>query len=140
MELTPPRACVLDSFAILAYLKDERGSEWVSTLLERGDRGQTRLSMHTVNLGEVYYAIYRNAGEVRAETAYAKVRAYPIRFLAGVEEELLLTAARLKGKYPLSYADAFAAATAMLLGEPLISGDPEFQALTRENLLTVLWP
>lgn len=139
MAITFPAACVLDSFAVLAYLNDEPGAEFVTALLERAGRRQTTLSMHTINLGEVYYATHRASGEVRAETAYAKVRAFPVRFLASVEEDLLLTAARLKARYPLAYADAFAAATAMLLEMPLISGDPEFRPLVRDRLLTLLW-
>lgn len=129
----------MDSFAVLCYLNDEVGANFVSSLLERANRKQTALSMHTINLGEVYYVVYRAAGEIRAETAYAKVRGYPVSLLASVEEDFLLTAARLKGRYPLSYADAFAAATAMLLNVPLVTGDPEFQPLVRDRLLSLFW-
>lgn len=39
--------------------------------------------------------------------------------------ETVLNAARIKAKYPLSYADAFAAATAVQHKAPLWTGDPE---------------
>ena len=41
------------------------------------------------------------------------------------DRALILEAARIKADYPMSYADAFAAATAIQLGAPLWTGDPE---------------
>ncbi len=123
----------------MAFLNDEPGADFVSDLLERGNRRHTTLSMHVINLGEIYYAVYRVGGEVQAESAYARVRGFPIRFLASIEEDLLLTAARLKGQYLLSYADAFAGATAILLDVPLVTADPEFRAPARDRLLQLLW-
>jgi predicted nucleic acid-binding protein len=38
-------------------------------------------------------------------------------------------AALLKAKYPIAYADAFAAALAQKYGCPLLTGDPEFRAI-----------
>ena len=139
MAINFPSACVLDSFAVLAYLKDEPGADLVSDLLDRGDHRATELFMHAVNLGEVYYVVYRGAGDIQAEAVYARVKGYPISFVAHLEEDLLLTAARLKGQYRLSYADAFAAATAILRGVPLVTGDPEFRALAQDHLLKLLW-
>jgi len=134
-----PAACVFDSFAVLAYLNDERGSDLVSELLERASRKQIALSMHVINLGEVYYAVHRKVGQARADLVYATVRAYPVSFVDELGEELLLKAARIKALYPLAYADAFAAATAMSLRATLVSGDPEFDALSHQKLLAILW-
>ncbi|MGH9623928.1 MAG: hypothetical protein ACRD4G_06275, partial [Bryobacteraceae bacterium] len=43
-------------------------------------------------------------------------------------------ASRLKGRYPISYADAFAAGLAMKYSTRLTTGDPEFRALERLRL------
>ena len=48
-----------------------------------------------------------------------------------VREPLILEAARMKAQHRLSYADAFAVATARLLGAPVLTGDPEILALPR---------
>ncbi|MCS7178592.1 MAG: hypothetical protein RML46_03515 [Anaerolineae bacterium] len=44
----------------------------------------------------------------------------------------LLAAAGIKMRYPMAYADAFAAALAQELGATLVSGDPELAQLGRE--------
>jgi predicted nucleic acid-binding protein len=44
-------------------------------------------------------------------------------------ESLVLEAARVKAKHPLSYADAFAVATGRVEKAPVITGDPEILAL-----------
>jgi len=47
-----------------------------------------------------------------------------------------MTAATLTSRHAISYADAFAAATAILRDAPLVTGNPELQTMaeTEENL------
>jgi ribonuclease VapC len=45
---------------------------------------------------------------------------------------LVFEAAHLKARYPISYADAFAAALAKRNGAHLMTGDPEFKAVEPE--------
>lgn len=40
-----------------------------------------------------------------------------------------MSAAGLKSRYAISYADAFAAATALMHDAPLVTGDPELRAM-----------
>ncbi len=54
-----------------------------------------------------------------------------------VDSPLVMEAARLKAKYPLSYADCFAVATAMRAKAAVMTGDPEFKAAS--DLITVEW-
>lgn len=49
------RHYVLDSFALVAHLRDEPGSQRVTELLRDASRGQNELFMCLVNLGEVHY-------------------------------------------------------------------------------------
>jgi ribonuclease VapC len=56
-----------------------------------------------------------------------------------IDEELLLTAAGLKAKYPISYADSFAAALAMIKNCPLLTGDPEFTPLEKQGIISIQW-
>jgi predicted nucleic acid-binding protein len=55
------------------------------------------------------------------------------------DEELLLTATGLKARHPISYADAFAAALAMINNCPLMTGDPEFRALEKQDIINIEW-
>ena len=78
-------------------------------------------------------------GKNIADLAYARIRALPINIIDRIDEELLLTAAGLKAKYPVSYADSFAAALAMVKNCPLLSGDPEFTSLEKQGIISIEW-
>jgi uncharacterized protein len=55
-------------------------------------------------------------------------------------DELVMLAATLKARYAISYADGFAAATALLQDAPLVTGDPELRAMAaKEKTLQLEW-
>ena len=43
----------------------------------------------------------------------------------------------MKAEFPISYADCFAAATALILGAAVLTGDPEFRKLSK--VVSVDW-
>lgn len=110
---------VLDSWAVLRYLEGaEPAYSQISTLLDA-----ERPVMSWINLGEVFYVLHRRAGEAEANGAVRDLRTV-------VEAELptgdrVMAAARIKATHALSYADAFAAATARAHDVPVWTGDPE---------------
>jgi ribonuclease VapC len=120
---------LLDSWAVLAYLKREPpADERVIALLEQASQGIASLQISIINLGEVYYSLGRLRGEDFAEQVLADLRLLPIEILP-VDEVAVFDAARWKMRYPLSYADAFAAAAAEEHQAILLTGDPELLAL-----------
>jgi len=55
-------------------------------------------------------------------------------------DELVMLAATLKARYAISYADGFAAATALLQNAPLVTGDPELRVMAaKEKALRLEW-
>jgi predicted nucleic acid-binding protein len=109
---------VLDSWALLAYLKDEPAaarieSEWI----------ESGAAISSINLGEVLYIRMRATGEDSARADVETIR----RRLNVVEADwsLVMAAATIKANGGLSYADAFCVATALHLNAPLWTGDPE---------------
>jgi PIN domain nuclease of toxin-antitoxin system len=50
---------LLDAHAILKYLKKEHGYETVSSLFKDAQRKKTMLIMSEINMGEVYYQLYK---------------------------------------------------------------------------------
>ncbi len=50
-----------------------------------------------------------------------------------------MKAARLKARFPISYADAFAAATAREENAILVTGDRDFKVLEKERIVSVDW-
>lgn len=121
---------LLDSWAVLAYLKGESPADRrVINLLEQARQGTARLLISIINVGEVYYSLGRQQGEEFAGQVLADLRVLPVEFLPA-DEAAVFAAARWKMRHPLSYADAFAAAAAEGHQAILLTGDPELLALT----------
>jgi predicted nucleic acid-binding protein len=127
---------VLDAFALLAYLQEEPGHARVLALLEDAASGQASLSMCTVNLGEVLYWLERRRGGAAAYTLATNIRELPIH-LVDADLDLTVMAARVKAAFPVSLADAYAAALAQRLDTAVLTGDPDFQRL--EGTVPIQW-
>ena len=126
---------LLDSWAILAYLKKESPADQrVLELLEKARHGKVLLFLSVINLGEIYYIVGRARGEDTAQHILEEIKQLPVEILP-VDETDVLAAARWKMQYPMAYADAFAASAAQDLQAILLTGDPELLAL--ENLLEI---
>jgi len=122
---------VLDAWAVLAFLQREGpAAVVVRRLLRRAARGNVRLRMNVVNLGEVYYRLIQTTGSERAAARLHQLRRLPIDVLPA-REALALSAAKMKAAHAISYADAFAIATAKAENARLVTGDPEILALPR---------
>jgi len=117
---------VLDAYALLAYLKKERGHARVKDLLASEDAA---LLINSINLGEVFYILARERGPRAADYFLGVI--LPGLPIAVAENSFgeVIEAARLKATYPLSFADCFAAATAIRERGALVTGDPEFKKL-----------
>ncbi len=126
---------VLDSFAVLAWYRREESALHVQQLI---DSQQHQRWMTMVNLGEVYYRVAREAGMRAAFEALEEVERLPVVFV-GADRTLTLMAASIKARFPLAYADCFAAAAARQHNAAVVTGDPEFEQLEREGIVTVDW-
>jgi len=89
-----------------------------------------------ISWGELVYTIEREQGTEVANEVIRDLDRGPI-LLAEVNRARVDSAARLKSKHRISYADAFAIALAQEVGATLVSGDPEFESI--EKLVPVLW-
>ncbi len=137
--LENPDRYVLDSYALIGYLEDEPFADRIEHLFRSAATGACRLYLHAIQLGEVYYITLREQGETSADLAHARIKSFPLTVIDTVTETLLLTAARLKAQFPISYADAFAAATAKLSKAILLTGDPEFRILQKSRIISIEW-
>jgi len=117
---------VLDAYALIAYLKEEPGHSKVKDLLASEE---VDLFVNSVNLGEVFYIFARSHGMRAAEYFLTIILpSLPITVLDNSLKDVI-QAARLKAVHALSFADCFAAATAIREQAPLVTGDPEFKKL-----------
>lgn len=125
---------VLDSYALLAFLEKEGAYARIQDLLATED---APVFMNAVNVGEVFYILSRQRGDRAAEYFLSVVLpGLPISVLDNSFDNVI-AAARLKAKHALSFADCFAAATAIRENAVLVTGDPEFRKLGKA--VTVEW-
>ncbi len=109
---------VLDSWALLAYLRDEPPAERIEKeWLSRG------AAISAINLGEALYIRICERGEDAATTEIGTIRKRST--VVDPDWELVFAAVKVKALGGLSYADAFCVATAERLKAPLWTGDPE---------------
>lgn len=126
----------LDSHAALVYLKGEKGHEKVKAALADAEKSRAPLLMSEINIGEVGYIILRAKLTNNLDDFLSQFLSLPIRPVP-VDFDLVIEAAKIKARYPLSYADAFAVATALRNDAAIITGDPEFKAVTK--LVQIDW-
>jgi predicted nucleic acid-binding protein len=127
---------LLDTFAFLTYLNNEPGKPRVEAVLAQAQKNQCRICMCMINCGEVLYIVERQCGLAAAQKTLMLMQSLPIKILE-VTNELVLDAAHIKASHPVSYADAFAVATAVHQKAIVLTGDPEFESV--ETLVTVEW-
>ena len=123
---------VLDSYALLAFFRNEEGSDQIEKLLTEAAADKHELYLTNINAGEVYYMSYRKDGSTKAELAWKAMRQFPIH-IVDADLEFTLAEAKLKAKYRISFADAFAATLTIRKKATLITGDDEFETLNKES-------
>jgi len=119
---------VLDTSAIFALLRDEAGSDLVEARLTDATTGKALIAASFVSLTEIFYNTIQLAGRSRADELLAIVKSWPVEFIYP-DEALCLAAGEIKASFPLSFADAFVAATAHEMNAFLLHKDPEFESL-----------
>lgn len=132
-------ALVLDAWAIMAWLKGEQpAASHVRALFDASGRRRAKPLMNIVNLGEVFYLAAKARNLAYGERVLENLRTRVA--IVSASDEIVLFAASLKARHAISYADAFAAATAILARAPLVTGDPELQTMSiGEKQLKIEW-
>jgi predicted nucleic acid-binding protein len=130
---------VVDSWPALEWLKRrELGTTRFRQLLSRAQGSEATLLMSSINLGEIYYNCLIEWGEERADALLAEFRKLPLLIIHPREDDAL-AAARMKGRYRCSYADAFACILALEFSCPVIMGDRDFLKIDQDGTVNVEW-
>jgi predicted nucleic acid-binding protein len=133
-----PFAYVLDSFALLAYLGGEAGMSRVREILKQAETETYTIYLSLINLGEVLYITERENGLVEARQVLAAIDQLPVQIVP-VSRNTVLAVAHVKARYPISYADAFAVVTAQDYKGVLMTGDPEFESVAKDKIVSIEW-
>lgn len=95
---------VLDSSAVIAYLRGEPGKERVAVAL-LDENNSCR--MHAVNLCEVFYDTLRTSGESVANSVWTDLASIGVQSVTEMDEDFLKEVGRIKVKHKISLADCF---------------------------------
>jgi len=118
---------VLDSYAVLSLLFGEEPGKKVKKLLKEDNE----IYLNWNNLVEIYYIVQREESKEKAIKTISLIKAWSIN-LVEFDERIWLLAGDYKSKGRISFADAFAIATAKNFNAVLVTGDPEFKPFEKE--------
>jgi ribonuclease VapC len=127
---------LFDAHAILRWTQKEQGYQKVKSLLIACREESALGYMNQINLGEVYYKTIRAIGLEEAQKFLENFLRLPLSIILP-DSELIWKASEIKAEYAISYADCFAAATAIRYKATILTGDPEFKKI--ESLVSVEW-
>jgi predicted nucleic acid-binding protein len=134
-ESAKPRV-VLDTKPLIKLFAQEEGWDAVQKILAKVEAEEVEAAISVVTLTEIYYKYLQ---EKRPDLA--KARTDNLRYAIylkklGIGEEVAVKAGEFKGKYNVSVADAFIAASAYLEGAIVISDDADFKRIPEVEALT----
>jgi len=131
-----PQRYVLDSYALICYLENEKNAGMVEAILKKAVDNEAEVFLCVINWGELYYIVLREQGKKSAELLLKTLGNYPINIIEA-DKNLTIEAAEIKAFKKLSFADAFAAALAINKNASLVTGDKEFRQV--EDKVKIVW-
>ncbi|GBE05568.1 tRNA(fMet)-specific endonuclease VapC [bacterium BMS3Abin10] len=130
------RKILLDSYALLAYLKKEDNYRKVMELLNSAPE-DCSIIMNEINAGESYYIIARERGIRQADYFIETILPnLPIDIISNSFDQII-DASRIKVDHSISYADCFVVATAVREKAVIVTGDPDFKRV--KDIVDVEW-
>ena len=123
---------ILDTSALIAWLRDEPAAEWVDRQLHNPEQ-VAPLRMSWINVAELCMASAR----VRTHATEAILRLldeFDIERLAP-DEAVVALAVEARSRFRINFGDCFAYAHAKLLDEPLLTLDADFLRTDLERVL-----
>jgi len=121
---------ILDTSAILSFIRNEQGSDTVEKILNDGRMRKIKIYISFITFMEIYYTVWKYAGEAKALEVMVLMNALPFEHVHSTDR-LSLSAGRIKANNKLSVADAFIAATAIEKKAILVHKDPELAMMQK---------
>ena len=123
------KTCVVDAWAFSEWLKAaEPAASRLDDFLAASQKGLVHLYASAVNIGEVYYSLLKKNAPALARDWRDRAPTLPVKIEVPTMEDIW-QAAEIKGRFTISYADAFAAALAQKVRGTLVTGDPDFRQI-----------
>ena len=125
------KICILDTSAILTYIEDEDGSDYVENLLIEAEKGIVDIYVSFISLTEVFYITLREKDEPLAVERIKLMQSLAVKIQES-DEMVNIKAGKLKARNSISIADAYIAALCQIHNGILVHKDPEYEKLASE--------
>jgi len=125
------KICILDTSAILTYIEDEDGSDYVENLLIEAEKGIVDIYVSFISLTEVFYITLREKDEPLALERIKLMQSLAVKIQES-DEMVNIKAGKLKARNSISLADAYIAALCQIHNGILVHKDPEYEKLASE--------
>jgi uncharacterized protein with PIN domain len=122
----PGSSKVVDSWALVAWVRDEPAAEAVEGFLRDAHAGRCRLTMSLMNVAETFYILAKRNSPAIADEFLLRLPSLPIRVVVP-DEDGVMAAARIKAVHAVAFGDAFAIALAQEEEASVITGDHEIR-------------
>lgn len=131
---------VLDACSLIAFFGDEDGADKVENVFRKARADECIIYMNKLNILEVYYGVFREDGEEKAEEILDKILALPISVIDKLKDNVFKEAGRLKATYKISLADSIVLAEAKIMGAKVLTADHhEFDPIDKEGEVIFHW-
>ncbi len=130
------RSSVLDTYAVVAFLFQEKGHEKIIDLFEKAVQADQVHFIAAPNWAEVRYIVERKVGAARWGEARHKLLGLPLEVVPA-DQLLAELAGEIKTVKKMSLADCFAAALARQKRAEIYTGDPEFRMVEKD--IRIVW-
>jgi predicted nucleic acid-binding protein len=127
---------ILDTKPLIKLFAQEEGWNAVQRILLKVEAEEIEAAISVVTLTEIHYKYMQ---EKRPDLAKSRVEELTYALYLkklDINEPVAIKAGEFKGKYSVSIADAFIAATAYFEGAIVISDDPDFSKIREIKTLT----
>ena len=114
---------VLDACALLAYLYDEDGADFLQNIFDSAKKNRVSVFMNAVNLLEVYYDILKTHGETTAKNTMENIAKFPMSINYKIDDTIIEKAGILKSKYRISLADSIGLAQSIVFDAYFTTAD-----------------
>ena len=131
---------IFDACALIALLSREKGYKNVENIIEMSKNKEAKIIMHTVNVFEVYYHIYKLYDEASALKFLNEIKDSPIQLHAKVTNDIIINAGKLKRQYKLSIADAIGLAETIISNGSFVTADHhELDVIEKKENISFTW-
>src|SRR5271166_2751106 len=107
----PELTRIVDSWAMVAWIRDEAPAEAVEQFLLEAGAGRCQLVMSWINIAETFYILAKRENREVADAFLTRLPSLPVRVVLP-DAEGIIAAARIKAAHAVAFGDAFAIALA----------------------------